>query len=135
MSGETIHNGEPMLRFEGMARRFGDVVAVEGLDLEVQRGEMLGLIGPDGAGKTTTLRVALGLLKPSAGKVTTCGLDPARERRALSTRVGYLSQRFSLYGDLSIDENLAFFAEVHGVRGWRERRARRGPPTRRSGSR
>lgn len=112
----------PMLCFEGMTRHFGATVAVDGLTLEVARGEMVGLIGPDGAGKTTSLRVALGLLKPHAGKVTTCGLDPARERRALSHKVGYLSQRFSLYGDLSIDENLAFFAEIHGVRGWQSRR-------------
>ncbi|HEY7515852.1 MAG TPA: ABC transporter ATP-binding protein, partial [Vicinamibacteria bacterium] len=78
--------------------------------------------GPDGAGKTTTLRVVLGLLSPSAGSVRTCGLDPVRESDALSRRVGYLSQRFSLYGDLSVDENIAFFAEVHGVRGWAPRR-------------
>jgi ABC-2 type transport system ATP-binding protein len=79
---------------------------------------MLGLIGPDGAGKTTTLRVVLGLLRPEAGNVLTCGLVPASQRRELSGRVGYLSQRFSLYGDLSVDENIAFFAEIHGVRGW-----------------
>lgn len=115
-------SGAPMLRFEGMTRRFGATVAVDALTLEVARGEMFGLIGPDGAGKTTALRVALGLLKPDAGKVETCGLDPARERRVLSHKVGYLSQRFSLYGDLSIDENLEFFAEIHGVRGWRSRR-------------
>ncbi|MBK8232696.1 MAG: ABC transporter ATP-binding protein [Candidatus Eisenbacteria bacterium] len=83
---------------------------------------MFGLIGPDGAGKTTTLRAVLGLLSPSAGQVTSFGLDPLRHRRQLSSRVGYLSQRFSIYGDLTIDENIAFFAEAHGVRGWRPRR-------------
>ena len=83
---------------------------------------MFGLIGPDGAGKTTTLRVALGLLAPTLGSVRTCGLDPVREADAVAQRIGYLSQRFSLYGDLTVDENVAFFAEIHGVAGWKPRR-------------
>jgi ABC-2 type transport system ATP-binding protein len=83
---------------------------------------MFGLIGPDGAGKTTTLRCVLGLLRPDAGAVRTVGLDPVRDATELSHHVGYLSQRFSLYGDLTVDENVAFFAEIHGVRGWRPRR-------------
>jgi ABC-2 type transport system ATP-binding protein len=105
-----------------LTRRYGSLVAVNDLSLDVRRGEMFGLIGPDGAGKTTTLRIVLGLLPPTSGTVTTCGLDPFRESDALSRKIGYLSQRFSLYGDLSIDENIAFFADVHGVRGWRARR-------------
>jgi ABC-2 type transport system ATP-binding protein len=109
-----------MLR--AVSHRYGTIVAVDGVSLEVGRGEMFGLIGPDGAGKTTTLRMALGLLAAHAGEVRTCGLDPRRERRELSGRVGYLSQRFSLYGDLTVDENVAFFAEIHGVRGWQGRR-------------
>ena len=117
MSHETS-----MVSLEGMSRSYGGLVAVDGLSLEVRRGEMFGLIGPDGAGKTTTLRVLLGILRPDSGRVETCGLDPARERRQLSRRVGYLSQRFSLYGDLTVDENVAFFAEIHDVRGWRGRR-------------
>jgi ABC-2 type transport system ATP-binding protein len=88
----------------------------------VERGEMFGLIGPDGAGKTTTLRVVLGLIAAHAGAVRTCGLDPWKQGAALSKRIGYLSQRFSLYGDLSVDENVAFFAEIHGVSGWKARR-------------
>ena len=89
---------------------------MRGVDFEVQRGEMFGLIGPDGAGKTTTLRVIAGLLAPDAGSVDDLRLDPARERAPqLARRVGYLSQRFSLYGDLTVDENLAFFAELQGV--------------------
>ena len=111
-----------MLLLENMTRRYGDLVAVEQLSFSVQRGEMFGLIGPDGAGKTTTLRVALGLLQPQEGRVETCGMNPFRQRRRLSGKVGYLSQRFSLYGDLSVDENIAFFADVHGVRGWKPRR-------------
>jgi ABC-2 type transport system ATP-binding protein len=105
-----------------MTRRYGEVVAASEVTFDVRPGEMFGLIGPDGAGKTTTLRVILGLLRPDQGTVRTCGLDPIRESDALSRRIGYLSQRFSLYGDLSVDENVAFFAEIHGVRDWKARR-------------
>ncbi len=105
-----------------MTRRYGALLAAEAVSFDVQRGEMFGLIGPDGAGKSTTLRVVLGLLEPSSGAVSTCGLDPWRETEALSRKVGYLSQRFSLYGDLTVDENIAFFADIHGVEGWRQRR-------------
>jgi ABC-2 type transport system ATP-binding protein len=83
---------------------------------------MYGLIGPDGAGKTTAIRLMCGLLHPDEGEVRVLGLDPARQHRALTERVGYLSQRFSLYGDLSVDENIAFFAEIHGVTDYRGRR-------------
>jgi len=114
--------GEVMVSLEGVSHRFGAVRAVDSVSFRVTRGEMFGLIGPDGAGKTTTLRMVLGILPAHEGRVETCGLDPARKRRALSERVGYLSQRFSLYGDLSVDENIAFFAEVHSVRGWKPRR-------------
>ena len=105
-----------------LERRFGEVRAVNGVSLTVERGEMFGLIGPDGAGKTTTLRTILGLLHPDAGEVRTCGLEPIRDARALAGRVGYLAQKFSLYGDLTVDENVAFFAEVHDVRRWKPRR-------------
>jgi drug efflux transport system ATP-binding protein len=111
-----------MVLLQSMTRRYGDFTAVDSLSLRVERGEMFGLIGPDGAGKTTTLRVVLGLLAAHGGRAETCGLDPFRRRRAVSRKVGYLSQRFSLYGDLSVDENVAFFADVHGVGGWRTRR-------------
>jgi ABC-2 type transport system ATP-binding protein len=107
---------------EGLRKSYDDVLAVDGLSFEVARGEMFGLIGPDGAGKTTTLRTILGLLAPDAGTVVACGLVPFEKRRELSERVGYLPQRFSLYGDLSVDENVAFFARIHGVAGWRPRR-------------
>jgi len=113
---------DPILRYRGMKKRYGDVAAVDGLDLAVRPGEMFGLIGPDGAGKTTCLRVGLGLLRADEGEVETCGLKPFSQRRKLAHHVGYLSQRFSLYGDLSVDENAAFFAAIHGVKGWRRRR-------------
>ena len=111
-----------VVSLDRMSRRYGAVTAADDVTFEVSRGEMFGLIGPDGAGKTTTLRVVLGLLEVSAGAVRTCGLDPWRETDVLSRKVGYLSQRFSLYGDLTVDENIAFFADIHGVRGFRARR-------------
>jgi ABC-2 type transport system ATP-binding protein len=114
--------GTEMVAVEGLVRRYGDLTAVDGISFSVGRGEMFGLIGPDGAGKTTTLRVVLGLLAPHGGTVRTCGLDPIRRGAELSQRIGYLSQRFSLYGDLSVDENVAFFAAIHGVPDWRPRR-------------
>jgi ABC-2 type transport system ATP-binding protein len=118
----TAAQPEVMVRLQGMTRRYGELVAARAVSFEVRRGEMFGLIGPDGAGKTTTLRVVLGLLKADEGTVLTCGLDPIRQSDELARRIGYLSQRFSLYGDLSVDENVAFFAAVHGVGGWRARR-------------
>jgi len=106
----------PVVEVTGLVRKHGDLVAANDVSFTVKRGEMFGLIGPDGAGKTTTLRVILGLLAPHQGRVRTCGLDPWKETDELSKRIGYLSQRFSLYGDLTVDENVAFFADIHGVR-------------------
>jgi ABC-2 type transport system ATP-binding protein len=85
---------------------------------------MFGLIGPDGAGKTTAIRLACGLLRPASGQARVFGRDPAAEHRAITALIGYLSQRFSLYGDLTIDENIAFQAEIHGVRGYARERDR-----------
>ena len=105
-----------------VVKRYGEVQALAGLSLEIEQGTMFGLIGPDGAGKTTAIRLMCGLLRPDSGVVRVLGLDPARAHRALTERVGYLSQRFSLYGDLTIDENISFFAEIHGVRDYGTRR-------------
>jgi ABC-2 type transport system ATP-binding protein len=112
----------PAIELRAVVKRYGAVAALAGLSLEVQRGEMFGLIGPDGAGKTTAIRLICGLLHADDGDVRVLGLDPHRDHRSLTERVGYLSQRFSLYGDLTIDENIAFFAEVHGVRDYGRRR-------------
>ena len=112
------------IALQGVSRRYGDTVALRDVTFDVRRGEMFGLIGPDGAGKTTAIRVMCGLLHADAGTVRIAGRDPVREHRAVSERVGYFSQRFSLYGDLSIDENIAFFAEIHGVRAYGDRRER-----------
>ena len=109
MSGDAIVLG-------GVTKRYGAVTAIDTLSLSIARGEMFGLIGPDGAGKTTAIRLICGLLRPDAGRLRVLDLDPVGDHRRLTDSVGYLSQRFSLYGDLSVDENVAFFAEIHGVR-------------------
>ena len=112
------------IRLDGVTRRYGAITAVASLTLDVRAGEMFGLIGPDGAGKTTTIRLAGGLLTADRGAVRVFGHDPVKEHRRITGEVGYLSQRFSLYGDLTIDENIAFFAEIHGVRDYRPARDR-----------
>jgi ABC-2 type transport system ATP-binding protein len=104
------------MSFDRVTKRYGATTALADVSLEVSPGEMFGLIGPDGAGKTTSIRLACGLLQRDAGEVRVLGHDPVREHRALTAAVGYLSQRFSLYGDLTVDENVGFFAEIHGVR-------------------
>jgi len=110
------------IALRGVRKQYGATRALDGVSVDVSRGEMFGLIGSDGAGKTTAIRLMCGLLRPDEGEVRVLGRDPVREHRHITARVGYLSQRFSLYGDLTIDENVAFFAEVHGVREYRPRR-------------
>lgn len=113
-----------VVSLSGVSKRFGAVPAVSDLSFDVRAGEMFGLIGSDGAGKTTTIRLMAGLLKADAGALRVVGADPISGHRAITKAVGYLSQRFSLYGDLSIDENVAFFAEIHRVRDYDARRTR-----------
>ena len=110
------------ISFVKVAKRYGETPALADLSLDVREGEMFGLIGPDGAGKTTAIRLMCGLLHADAGDLKVLGLNPVTSHRQITERVGYLSQRFSLYGDLTIDENIAFFAEVHGVRDFHRRR-------------
>jgi ABC-2 type transport system ATP-binding protein len=112
------------ISFDRVTKQYGKTTAVNDLSFSVERGEMFGLIGPDGAGKTTTIRLICGLLPATSGTVRVLDLDPVRDHRRLTDSVGYLSQRFSLYGDLSVDENVAFFAEIHGVRDFAARRDR-----------
>jgi len=111
----------PLVEARGLRRSFGSVTAVDGLDLVVRPGEAYGLVGPDGAGKTTTLRLLVGALLPDEGTVMVAGTSMAREPDVARARIGYLAQRFSLYGDLKVIENLRFFGEVRGIRGERFR--------------
>lgn len=103
------------VQLDAVTKKYGAIVALRDLSMVVERGEMFGLIGPDGAGKTTAIRIMCGLLKPDAGSVRVLGRDPVKEHLQVSQTLGYLSQRFSLYGDLSIDENISFFADIHGL--------------------
>src|SRR5688572_28625299 len=106
----------PALELDNVTKRYDKVVALRDLSMSIEEGEMFGLIGPDGAGKTTAIRLMCGLLKPDGGTVRVLGRDPVKQHLEVTQTVGYLSQRFSLYGDLSIDENISFFAEIHGLR-------------------
>jgi len=104
-----------MITLRGLTKKFGDLVAVNDLSLDIGDGEIFGLIGPDGAGKTTTLRVIATAMRPTAGRVTVAGLDVARQPEAVKTLIGYMPQRFALYPDLSVIENLNFFADLYGA--------------------
>jgi ABC-2 type transport system ATP-binding protein len=112
------------IEFANVVKRYGSVDALRGVSFSVNRGEMFGLIGPDGAGKTTAIRAICGLMHVDEGTIRVLGQDPVKQHRQVTGSVGYLSQRFSLYGDLSIDENIAFFAEIHGVGDFDARRDR-----------
>ena len=105
----------PALELNAVTKRYDKVVALRDLSMSIEAGEMFGLIGPDGAGKTTAIRLMCGLLKPDGGSVRVLGRDPVKQHLEVTQTLGYLSQRFSLYGDLSIDENISFFAEIHGL--------------------
>lgn len=101
---------------KALARAFGVVKAVDGLDLQIEAGQIYGLVGPDGAGKTTTLRMLCGVLQPDSGTATVAGGNVAHEPERVREHIGYMPQRFSLYGDLTVRENLQFFADAYGVR-------------------
>lgn len=111
-----------VIKIENLKRSYGDIVAVNGVSYSVAKGEMFGLVGPDGAGKTTTIRMLIGLLKPDSGNAQLLGYDLKTQKNKIKDEIGYLSQRFSLYGDLTIDENIEFFADIHGVKNFKERR-------------
>lgn len=111
-----------ILSAQGLEVRYAREQAVRGIDLSVERGEVLGLIGPDGAGKTSTIRVLAGLQRATTGTVTAFGRPCWQQRRALQRRLGYLAQRFALYTDLTVFENIRFFAMLHGVPKWKARR-------------
>lgn len=107
------HDGA--VRVEGITRRFADVTALDDISFEVSSGELFGIVGPDGAGKSTVLRILAGVLRPDTGDATVCGASVVRDPEAVKHRIAYMSQRFGLYGDLSVRENIDFYADLYGV--------------------
>ena len=115
-------NNDIAINIEDLHKNYDDVKAVQGVRYNIRKGEMFGLVGPDGAGKTTTIRMLCGLVKPDSGSATLLGMDIVKDKNKIKDEIGYLSQRFSLYGDLTIDENIEFFAEIHNVNDFENRR-------------
>ena len=113
------HSQEVMIETKGLRREFGKgrIAAVDDLDMTIYKGEVFGLVGPDGSGKTTTLRLLSAIMDPTSGTVTVAGYDTVKDAEEIKTHIGYMAQIFSLYRDLSVIENLNFFADVYGVTG------------------
>jgi ABC-2 type transport system ATP-binding protein len=111
-----------VIHARGLGKSFGPIRAVDRLDLDVQHGEVYGFLGPNGSGKSTTIRMLCGLLLPTDGEISVLGLGIPRESERLKRRIGYMTQKFSLYQDLTVRENLGFLASVHGLRGKTARR-------------
>ena len=107
--------GELAIDVHGLTKRFGDKTVVDGFDMQVPKGSIYGFLGPNGSGKTTTIRMMCGLLKPDGGGGTALGLDIIGDSRTIKSRVGYMTQKFSLYGDLTVRENLTFMARLHAL--------------------
>ena len=107
---------DAVIKVENLTRRFGDFVAVDHINFEVQAGEIVGYLGPNGSGKTTTIRMLLGLLQPTEGKATVLGFDAFKQSEEVRTRAGYMSQKFAIYDDLTVLENLTFYGGVYGIR-------------------
>src|ERR1700684_3759994 len=103
------------VRIEKLVKRFGDFVAVDNVSIDVAPGEIFGFLGPNGAGKSTTIRILCGLLAPTSGKATVGGYDVVTQPEEIKKRIGYMSQKFSLYDDLKVVENIEFFGGIYGV--------------------
>jgi len=112
-----MRNGQPAIEVRNLTRRFGEFTAVDDLSFEVREGEVFGFLGANGAGKSTTIRMLCGLLKPTSGTAMVGGVDVGREPEAVKRRIGYMSQRFSLYEPLTVDQNIRFFAGIYGLEG------------------
>ena len=110
------------IELQSVSKSFGIHRAVDSISMKVEKGEMFALVGPDGAGKTTTIRMLCGIVPPDEGELFVCGFNVRRQPGEVKNRIGYLSQKFSLYGDLTVDENIEFFAEIHRVHDYRKRR-------------
>ncbi len=110
------------INIENLKKSYGEIEAIKGISFQVSKGEMFGLVGPDGAGKTTTIRIICGLLSQNSGDVYVFDEDIKKNKRKVQKNIGYLSQKFSLYGDLTVDENIEFFADIHGVKDFDIRR-------------
>ncbi len=117
----TLNNMHSTIKIESLKKSYEEIEAVKGISFEVVKGEMFGLVGPDGAGKTTTIRILCGLLNSDEGKAFLLDKDISREKQAVQNQIGYLSQKYSLYGDLTIDENIEFFADIHNVKDYKKR--------------
>ncbi len=104
-----------IIRAVNLTRKFDELTAVDNLSLEVSRGEIFGIVGPDGAGKTTTMRLLTGLMDPTSGEAWVVGHNVATDSEAVKDQIGYMAQRFGLYGDLTVDENMAFYADLFGI--------------------
>lgn len=111
-----------VIEIQELSKQFDTITAVDGMKLSIEMGEMFGIVGPDGAGKTTLFRLLTGILIPTSGSATILGYDLISQSIEIKKEIGYLSQRFSLYGDLTIDENIEFFAEINEVFDYKERR-------------
>lgn len=112
-----MNNGDVIIKTENLTKHFRKVVAVDGLNLEIKKGEIFGLVGPDGAGKTTTMRMLAAIMDPTKGNATIAGYNLRKQAEAIKAHIGYMAQQFALYSDLTVLENLSFFADVFGVRG------------------
>ncbi|PIW68987.1 MAG: multidrug ABC transporter ATP-binding protein [Ignavibacteriales bacterium CG12_big_fil_rev_8_21_14_0_65_30_8] len=113
---------QPIIKIEKLSKSFGDIKAVNKISFDVAKAQMFGLVGPDGAGKSTIIRILTGLLSYDNGSIKILDMDLKKNKKKIQDNIGYLSQKFSLYGDLTIDENIEFFAKIHGVSNYEGRR-------------
>lgn len=116
-----MKNSEAIIKVENLVKKFGDFTANDNLSFEVFKGEIFGFLGANGAGKTTAIRILCGLLRPTSGELSIDGLDIYRDTEKIKKRIGYMSQKFSLYEDLTVEENIRFYGGIYGIRGKRLR--------------